>query len=192
MLVLSEITIDLSRRYFQNSIYATQDDSSTRGVQITLLNNSVPWVVPEGTTGAVSYKKPDKTSGLYDTMPDGVTPAVTFEKNVLTVLLAPQVLTAAGDVQFTVALYDQSLNRLGTFLSTIQVYKNPSAGQFVSNDYYNLQTLGDVNTAMAQLSANMVKTVNGITPDENGNVVVEAATVADVLNALPTWNGGSY
>lgn len=155
MIVLSEITIDLSRRYFQPYLYATQDDSNTRVLKITLLNHGEPWVIPEGTTGAVSFKKPDKTSGLYDTMPDGETKAVLIEGNVLTVALAPQVLTAAGDVQFTVALYGDNLERLGTFLSIIHVYKNPSAGQLISNDYYNLQTLGDINKAIAALNARM-------------------------------------
>lgn len=43
-----------------------------------------------------------------------------------------------------------------------------------------------------------VKTVNGVAPDENGNVKIEytkedkAEMVNDVLAALPKWEGGMY
>ena len=47
-----------------------------------------------------------------------------------------------------------------------------------------------------------VKTVNGIAPDENGNVVIEGGSggsspdideiVDAVIAALPNWEGGSY
>ena len=37
-----------------------------------------------------------------------------------------------------------------------------------------------------------VQSVNGIVPDENGNVVIKIPTIEDILSALPTWTGGSY
>ena len=148
MLVTSSITIDLTRKGFTQYLYATQDDGNTRAIEITLLADGQPWNIPASTSGAVSFKKPDKTSGLYDTLPDGATKAVTFVDNKLTAVLAPQVLTAAGDVDVSIALYDPSLNRLGTFPLVLRVEKNPSAGQGISNDYYNFQTLAELNEAL--------------------------------------------
>lgn len=128
MLIRSKITVDLTRKEFMQYVYATQNDSNTRAVEITLLENKQAWTIPAGTTGAVSFKKPDKTAGLYDTLVDGTTKAVTFEGNKLTAILAPQVLNVAGDVLVSIALYDSESNRLGTFPITVRVEHDPSAG----------------------------------------------------------------
>lgn len=75
-----------------------------------------------------------------------------------------------------------------------------------------------ISPASLERKLKPVKTVNGVSADENGNVEIElnsesvtyspqilseeqkaqaranigAATVDDVLAALPTWEGGSY
>lgn len=158
MLVTTPISIDLVRKNFTQFLYATQDDGNTRAIEATITVNDQPWAVPEGTVGAVSFKKPDKTSGLYDTLPDGVTKAVTFVGNKVTAILAPQVLTAAGDTTVSIALYDDSLNRLGIFPFVLRVERNPSAGQAISNNYYNFSTLAALNDAIGDLA--QLKTTN--------------------------------
>ena len=175
MLVTSKITIDLTRKAFKQYLYATQDDSNTRAVEITLLANGEAWRVPEGTIGAVSFSKPDKTSGLYDTLPDGATKAVTCKDNRVIAIFAPQVLAISGEVDVSVALFDSALNRLGTFPFTIRVEKNPSSGQDISNDYYSFKTLenitqsiGDLNDLKTANKTNLVDAINEVAASGSG------------------------
>lgn len=94
MIITSKIEMDLNW-YDQPKVEALQDDQYSRDVQITLLSDGAPWEVPEGASVIVNYIKPDGLGGEYDTMPNGDT-AWSASGNVLTVKLAPQVLTVAG------------------------------------------------------------------------------------------------
>lgn len=157
MLITSKLEIDLRQPGFKQIAYAVQNDSNTRALEISLFLGSTPWEIPPGTTAAVSFRKMDLTSGLYDTLPDGSTKAVTFSENILTAILAPQVLTCVGQVDISIALYDSSLNRLGVFPILMYVSPDPSAGKSISNNYYYLSTLAAVNEAIGNL--NDLKTV---------------------------------
>lgn len=167
MLVTSQLTIDLNYRDFNRYLYATQNDGNTRAVEITVLSDRSPWTIPADVVGAVSFKKPDKTAGLYNTLPDGETQAVQFSGNKLTAILAPQVLTAAGDVSVSIVLFDKVLNRLGTFPFTLRVAADPSGGQSVSNDYYAFKTLGELNAAILGHTENK-NNPHGVTPAQIG------------------------
>lgn len=191
MLVTSKITIDLTRKEFKQYLYATQDDSNTRAVEITLLASGEAWNVPEGTVGAVSCKKPDKTSCFYDTLPDGVTKAVIFEGNKVIATFAPQVLSAAGDVDASVALFDTSLNRLGTFPFIIRVEKNPSAGQDISNDYYSFKTLevisnsiGDLTGLKTSAKSNLVDAINELSGSKYPSLLYSEIAIVDRVTGL--------
>ena len=164
MLVVSSIKIDLTRKDFQQYIYATQDDSGSRAVEIQLYTGKAPWNVPADVTGAISYKKADKNSGLYDTMPDG-TSAVSIEGNKVLARLAPQVLNVPGDVNFSVALYDAKMQRLNTFPCVIKVEKNPSAVVTESEDYYWISVLGavgDLDQLLTEDKTSLVGAVNEV------------------------------
>jgi hypothetical protein len=114
-------------------VNAVQSDSNTRSVAISLIFENKPWEIPEGTTAAVRFKKPDGKSGLYDTLPDN-NAAYSIDGNVVTVTLAPEVLTAEGNVDVAVALYNGN-DVLVTFPFIVNVANNPAAGQSVSNNY---------------------------------------------------------
>lgn len=195
MLVSSKITIDLTRKEFMQYLYATQNDSNTRAVEITLLANKQPWQIPENVTGAVSFKKPDKTSGLYDVLPDGVTHAVAIEGNIITAILAPQVLTVAGDVPVSIALYDAELNRLGTFPFILRVEKDPSGGQSISNNYYYFTTLDMVNKAVGDLNqlhttskTSLVDAINEIFSTGGGSGVYTLAEGESIEDVPPEYS----
>lgn len=149
MLVLSPIKIDLRKQTLREAVYAVQNDSNTRGLELTLVEGESPWNIPVDTTAAISFRKPDGTSGLYDTLPDGVTKAAEITQNKVTAIFAPQVLTCPGRVDVSLILFDSLMNRLGTFPIPVFVSEDPSAGQGISNDYYNFQTLGELNEALA-------------------------------------------
>jgi hypothetical protein len=38
----------------------------------------------------------------------------------------------------------------------------------------------------------VIKSVNNILPDENGNINIEIPTIQDIINSLPIWKGGEY
>lgn len=197
MLVTSRLTIDLSYRDFNRYLYATQNDGNTRAVEITLLSDHSPWTIPADVVGAVSFKKPDKTAGLYDTLPDGETQAVQFSENKLTAILAPQVLTVAGDVSVSIVLFDQALNRLGTFPFTLRVAADPSGGQSVSNDYYAFKTLAELNEAILGHTENR-NNPHGVTIAQIGaapsgyglGTSARELTKNDNLNDI--WQNGNY
>lgn len=163
MIIVTKYTLDLTRKSFQQYVHATQNDSNTRAVEITLLANGEPWSVPAGVIGSVSFKKPDKTGGVYDTLPDGTTQAVKIQDNKVTAVLAPQVLTVPGDTQVNVSLHDVSLNRLNTFPFVLRVDGDPAAGTTVSEDYYWVKTLaavGDLSKLSTTAKSSLVEAIN--------------------------------
>lgn len=163
MIIVTKYTLDLTRKSFQQYVHATQNDSNTRAVEITLLANGEPWNVPAGVIGSVSFKKPDKTGGIYDTLPDGITQAVKIQANKVTAILAPQALTVPGDTQVSVSLHDSNLNRLNTFPFVLRVDRDPAAGVTVSEDYYWVKTLaaiGDLSKLSTTAKNSLVEAIN--------------------------------
>lgn len=149
MLITQKITLDMQRRMNSPPLSAVQGDSNTRAIEATLLDDGTAWEPPEGCTAAISYRKQDGTSGLYDKMPDG-SEAFSISGNTVTVMLAPQVLTCVGRVNLSILLYEGTA-QLATFPLEIRVAGNPSFGGGLSNDYYNYQTFGELNAAIGNL-----------------------------------------
>ncbi len=148
MKVIHKLTVHLDDRHLIPCIDAVQGDASTRVLELTLLSEDKAWTVPTGTVVSVAYRKGDGTSGWYDALPDG-TPACSFSGNVITATLAPQVLTAPGAVQVAVVLCKpDTLEQLAVFPLTVEVTKNPAAGETLSNDYYNYSTMEQINSAL--------------------------------------------
>lgn len=214
MIITKTIKIDLAAKGILPAVDAVQDDKYSRNLALYLHQNGTVWPVPDGANAVVTYRKPDGTGGEYDTLPDG-TKAWSAEGNVLTVALAPQVLTAAGNVQLTVTL-TSGKNEISTFEICIQVQKKTDfTGK--SEDYEHVTGFLPMPTGAAQVGQYLeisevnpdgsvkalrpvekpsggegggtVKTVNGEAPDENGNVTVQmewsAPTFDLVLLGLP-------
>ena len=147
MVITHELTMDLNRRGVTPVVDAVQGDSNTRAVKLTLTAGGAPFSPPAGVTASVAFRKPDGKKGWYDKLPDG-TAACFVTESMITAMLAPEVLTAAGPVDAVLILQDEDLNQLATFGFTVQVAKNPAAGIAVSNDYYNYTTMAEINAAM--------------------------------------------
>lgn len=103
MIVKHKIDMDLVRREILPCINAVQDDKYSRDLVISLYENGLVFTPDEDCAVLVRYRKPDRTVGIYDTMPDG-TLGWSIAGNVVTVALAPQVCTVPGSVELTVAL----------------------------------------------------------------------------------------
>ena len=137
----SQISVDLNRPYIQ-TVQAMQHDGGTRVVDISLLQDGAPWQPPAGVSVAIGYEKPDHTRGLYDKLPDG-TAAIGLSGNVVTVILAQQMLSVPGTVRACVVFNDAQLNQLSTFPFQIQVQVNPAVDAPQSENYCRLQWLED-------------------------------------------------
>lgn len=178
MIITTSIYMDLALRGSPPVVHAVQDDKYSRNIEIWMLKNGASADAEEGATAVVRYNKPDGTGGEYDKLPDGST-AVDVYENVLTVALAPQVLTCAGTVILVVSLISGQ-TELSTFSIKIFVEPNP-ARQIRSEDYYNL-------SGYVPVSGWEPGKVLGT--DENGNVVARDASAGGGGDwpALSRWD----
>ena len=138
MIITHNITMDLACRGQVPSIDAVQDDRYCRNVALTLTAGGEAWTPPEGASVIVRYSKADGCGGEYDTLPDGTT-AWSVSGNVVTVALAPQVLTVQGAVSVTVGFISGD-RELYTFLFLVNVGPNAGAQTAASEDYFSIRS----------------------------------------------------
>jgi len=103
MIITDARTIDLKTHNQTKPIFAVQDDRYSHNLELTLLSGGEPWEIPENSSVVIRYSKPDGTGGMYDTLPDE-TAAWSASGNILTIALAPQVLTVPGAVTLSATL----------------------------------------------------------------------------------------
>lgn len=134
MITTSKLTMDLNRFTTVPVIHAVQDDRYSRNIELTLLSDGTAWPIPESIAVRIRYSKPDGTGGDYDTLPDGSC-AWSVNGNVLTLALAPQVLTVPGPVQLGVTLIQDQV-KISTFAIILNV--NPAVNAHIhdSEDYF--------------------------------------------------------
>ena len=65
MTIQHNITLDLVDPGFAPRIYAVQNDTNSRVVQITLTEKGQPWAIPADAKPSLSYRKSDGTRGFY-------------------------------------------------------------------------------------------------------------------------------
>lgn len=103
MIAIQKFDMHLDRPEKKLRICGVQGDALSRGVCFLMYHNGRGWPIPADVRVAVWYVKADRTGGMYDALPDG-TPAWGAAGNALTVYLAPQMFTAAGEVQIQLEL----------------------------------------------------------------------------------------
>lgn len=118
MMITSQINMDLAKRPAPAPVDVVQEDRNSRSLEIALFSGGIPWLLPEGIAVRVRYCKADGIGGEYDTLPDG-TKAWSAVDNVLTIALAPQVLTVPGPVRLMVEMIrnEQQISTFGILLS---------------------------------------------------------------------------
>lgn len=178
MEIITPIRIDMQRTARPPEIYAKQGDACTHKVQIELCDGGAYWQINTRHAAAIRFCKRDGTGGIYNKLPDGSDayefPAV-IPTDTIIITLAPEVLTCPGDVLVDVA-FSSGVEVLATFNFVVHVQAAPMAGVTASNNYYNYQTLADINQAINEAKAaatGAVKSVNGVKPDASGNVTVQ-------------------
>ena len=148
------------------TIHAKQFDALSRYATIRLTCGGMDWLPADGTTYSVQYTKPDGTKGMYDTLPDGQTTAVTAGTDtgstILSVRFAPQMFTVPGKVRCSVAMLQSSGVKLQTFSFFVIVEESDVNGD-TSEDYYKMVTLDSLMAAIGDLSA--------LTTSDKGSIV---------------------
>lgn len=140
MQTTTEIRLDLKYPELTPPVHAKQNDQLTRYIKAYLYDGGTPFVPPGDVLAVVRAKKPDKTVCFYDAN-EANEPAVVLEENTATVLLAHQVLAAAGTVQMEISLYTPARERLTSFSFVIQVQRSAlPEEEILSSDYYNILT----------------------------------------------------
>lgn len=162
MVVTTKIgKLDLALQRVIPRVQVVQDDQYSRNIEMELYEEGAAWQLPSDASVAVSFKKPDGSGGLYETLPDG-TACYTASGNVLTIALAPQVCTAPGKAQLSV-LIRSGKSKLYTFPVCVEVNPNPGL-KVVSEDYYKIAgSLADYGWEPGKV----------LTTDESGKVVAK-------------------
>ena len=89
--------------YSPSTISVSQGDRMAREISCRLLENGVPWLVPEGARVVAAYTLPDGTRGSYDAMPDG-SPAWAVAGNIITVALIDPLTMLPGATELSIVL----------------------------------------------------------------------------------------
>lgn len=182
------INLDMSLRDPCPRVVAKQGDAGSREVAIKLYDSGAPaninnQITQPGvdTKGVVRFCKPDGKGGIYDKLEDNTAACAITGKDTITVRLAAQVLTCPGDVVMDVAIVCGT-TIISTFNFIISVQAAPTASITPSNNYYNYQTLADINEAIDEAkaaAAGAVKFVNGVRPRGIGNVNLAVNALAE-------------
>lgn len=136
MIITNKVTMDLKQLSWVAAIAAVQDDRYSRNLEITLLSGGETWEIPADAAVVIRYSKPDGMGGVYDTLPDGAS-AWSANGNILTVALAPQVLTTPGVVNLAVTMIREQ-QQISTF--TILIHVTPKVGSQIaeSESYFHV------------------------------------------------------
>ena len=140
MTITHKLSIDLAQRERAAQIDAVQDDCG-RNLSLLLHTNGIPWPIPANVSATIRYRKSDGVGGEYDALPDGSC-AWSAVDNILTIALAPQVLTTAGETVLSVLLSDGS-KRVSTFDILLQVQPGIHNRITESEAYVNVSKVTD-------------------------------------------------
>lgn len=141
-MITTKISADFALPNMNAPVEAMQGDGATRTVAVTLRANGRRFEPPAGVDAALAYRQPDGHKGIYDKLADE-SPAITISGNVASVVLIPQILTVAGDVQCQLIFNDSKMDRLTSFPFVLRVAKSHIEGAVPVQDYVRLQWLED-------------------------------------------------
>jgi hypothetical protein len=192
MIVTHKLKMDLLNRGTRPVIDVMQDDRYSRNIAISLFSGHEAFTLPEGCNVLVRYKKSDGVGGIYDTLPDG-NQAWLIEGNAVTVALAPQVCTVAGNVLLTVMLL-AGQQQLSSFEICLDVRPDPIS-DFESEKYMNIAAFLPqvMNAAVGQyLKVAAVDAFGKVSQLTTEAVTASGGGSSDALIVNATPNGYLY
>lgn len=133
-MITSKLNMDLQKPGSTPIVHATQSDSYSRNLSISLYTDNTPFVFPVNGKVMIRYRKADGTGGEYDTLPDGRI-AWSVSENTLIIALAPQVLISPGSVSLSVSIVSGG-TQLNLFPIHLSVHPLSSSKQTKAVDYF--------------------------------------------------------
>lgn len=203
MIITTKVNMDLQQSGAVDVMDVVQNDRYCRNLELTLTSGGAPWVIPEGARAVVCYTKSNGKGGEYDALPDGTT-AWSAVENILTVALAPNVLTTPGPVQLWVTLLEGN-DQVTTFELLLNVREAPFGMVEDREDYFSIKGFlpAPVRGAVGQIfrisAVNEKGQVTGITAMDAEGLFDEDASDEELLAKTYTlteedfiygiWNG---
>lgn len=138
MEILQSITLDFARSTMPVNVFAKQYDKDTRKVEITPLNNGVPYSLESGITARLQMTKRDGTTVINDAVISG---------SKIIVTLTGQCLTSAGTAIAEIGLYKGS-----TLLTSQTFYIDVQRGAYDENAPKSSDEYGALVEAMTELN----------------------------------------
>lgn len=174
MNITNTVNMDLQQPSYVPAISVVQKDWYSRAIALNLYSGGEAWEIPDSATALICYSKLDGKGGEYDTLPDGTT-AWSVSGNVLTVILAPQVVTTAGPVSLAVSLLD-GREQISTFLLLLHVQPAVGGEKEDSEEYAYITGL-----LPAPFSAKVGQFIRVSAINEKGQVTAVNAIDLDAL-----------
>lgn len=133
------INLDYIQQPILPRLWMKQNDNESHQIVASLYDNGVAYTPDSGVIPVFRARKPDGTVAVYDGGQSGAD--VSLSGNVVTALVAEQVLTAPGCVACEINLYSHAGDKLTTFTFQVEVVRSVvDDGEIVSSDYYNILT----------------------------------------------------
>lgn len=150
MNIVHKLALDLQMPV-GGKIYVKQGDKMTRSIVLSLYDGGAPFNPPNVGILQLVFLKPDRTGGVYDTMPDG-TKACVLSGNTVTASLHPQMFTASGTVVCELRMLNaDGSSILSTFGWSIFVEASAEAG-IKSESYYHFASISSLTAAIGNLN----------------------------------------
>ena len=176
MIVTHRIKMNMDTQGIAPCIHAVQGDACTRAVELSLFSGENRLKLPKNVHVLLRFRKPDGTGGSYDSLPDGAC-AWCVKGNVVTIVLAPQVLSVPGQVTAQIELIHGS-NVLSTFAFLILVERNASVGTLESENYFNLTAWVKENLDEGLINALSVPTMVSQLTNDAGYLTIQDVDVS--------------
>lgn len=200
MIITHKLNMDLTRREPPAPLDMAQDDKYSRNLELNLFAGCKAVSIPQDCAVLIRYQKSDGHGGCYDTLPDG-TAAWKASGNTLTIALAPQVLTAAGNTELMVTLL-AGQSEISTFRILLAVQARPDfmakSEQYINTTCFIPQPhdaeIGQYLAVTGRTDGGRIVTVEGVAPPksayqlalEGGYVGTEEEFAANLAAQIPT------
>ena len=119
MMITHKLSVDLVKRETPTRIDAVQNDCG-RSLALMLHTNGIPWTIPGDVTVRIRYRNAAGIGGTYNALPDGQA-AWRADGHILTVELAPEALSEAGETLLSILL-ERTGQAISTFDIPVQVH----------------------------------------------------------------------
>lgn len=142
--IIKTVTADFARRGSARLIFARQDDSNTRRINIILTDGGKVYYVPQNCVAIVNILRPDGKSAAYS--------AEINEDGSVSFLLGVWALEVVGEVKCSVSIFEGDEKKLTSADFLLDVETSLYSGDDISNDS-NYSLLVDLMSDIADIEA---------------------------------------